>query len=92
MVAPYELVRSAAITKAFCIMQVLEVHSIKALGSAETQEAQQCTAVTPRPTGAPESALQEQLAGLRRKAAYRRVTRRSATVSVQGEHTDIIPA
>ena len=31
----------------------------------------------PRPTGAPQAALQEQLAGLRRKAAYRRVNQRS---------------
>ncbi|CAL5223797.1 g6368 [Coccomyxa viridis] len=39
----------------------------------------------PRPTGAPQAALQEQLAGLRRKAAYRRVNRRAASESVPQE-------
>ena len=38
----------------------------------------------PRPTGAPKEALQEQLAGLRRKAAFRRVSRRNAPEAAQG--------
>ena len=40
----------------------------------------------PRPTGAPKEALQEQLAGLRRKAAFRRVSRRNAPEAAQGRY------
>ncbi|CAK0739124.1 hypothetical protein CVIRNUC_001139 [Coccomyxa viridis] len=36
-----------------------------------------------RPTGAPEQALQEQLAGLRRKAAFRRASRRAGSSAAQ---------
>ena len=37
-----------------------------------------------RPTGAPQEALQEQLAGLRRKAAFRRASRSAASSTAQG--------